>query len=369
MRIGAGLIGCFVIALVLFDAFHTIVLARRTSRSLRITRAFYKLTWAPVAAAAKRIRSGQRRESFLGIYGPLSLLTLFGVWAILLVAGFGLLQWSLSFSQGGGVSDFWSDLYWSATTLFTVGTGEPHNPASRLVTVVEGGTGFLLLGLVISYLPVFYQAFSKREVQISLLDARGGSPPDACDLLRVDVLNPDRMERYLQKSEEWAAEILENLLSFPMLAWFRSHHVNQSWLSALTARADCAAVICLCAEGDLHTQSEMMLAMSRHVLVDVCGVFALKRAPLTRRELSPSDLEALRKAVAGREKSLDPGRLNGTDLHGIAEMYEPYAQAIADYLLMSLPPWTRGPGHTENWRIPSPAGQEEKFAVSDPFQS
>ncbi|HWF07942.1 MAG TPA: potassium channel family protein [Bryobacteraceae bacterium] len=368
MRFMAAIAGCLVVVLVLADAFHTIVLARRTRQSFRITRLFYKLTWTPFAAAAKHIRSGQRREGFLGVYGPLSLLLLFALWAIFLVAGFALLQWAIGLRAGGRELSLGDDLYLSATTLFTLGTGDPLNTGSRIVTVIEGGTGFMLLGLVIGYLPVFYQAFSEREVQISLLDARAGSPPAAAELLRLDVSDPGRIERYLERSEKWAAEILESHLSFPMLAWFRSHHANQSWLSALTALADCAAVISLCAEGDLKIQAELTLAMGTHALADIRGIFDRDDVKRHADRLSDADISAIREVLGNREP-LDSDRLDSKELRRRIGMYESHAQALSAYLLMGLPSWTSQDGSRENWRTAQKPGNKDSFTVSDPFRS
>src|SRR5882672_4436854 len=83
------------IGIVLWDAFEVIVLPRRVTRRWRLSRLFYRLTWRPWAAVARRVASRARRESFLGFYGPLSLVFLLVLWAASLVLGFGLLQWSL----------------------------------------------------------------------------------------------------------------------------------------------------------------------------------------------------------------------------------------------------------------------------------
>ena len=45
--------------------------------------------------------------------------------------------------------------------------------------MAEAGIGLGLLAIVIGYLPIIYQAFSRRETSIVLLDARAGSPPTA----------------------------------------------------------------------------------------------------------------------------------------------------------------------------------------------
>src|SRR5690348_15965888 len=105
--------------------------------------------------------------------------------------------------------------------------------------------GFGFLAVVIGYLPVLYQAFSRREVHNSLLDARAGSPPTALGLSTRYDLKTRRAEldQVMAAWELWAAELLESHLSFPQLGYFRSQHDRQSWVSALCAVLDANAVL------------------------------------------------------------------------------------------------------------------------------
>jgi hypothetical protein len=363
-------IGAFLlIAVVLVDAFNTVILVRRTRRPLQFTRVLYRLTWPPFAAVGRRIQSSEAREGFLSIFGPLSLAVILAVWAAGLVLGFGLLQWAAGLQSGKVPPGFANDLYISATTLFTMDSGDPRNTLSKWLTAVEAGLGFSLLGLLLGYLPVLYQAFSRRELQISLLDARAGSPPSTLQLLQVDISNPARIERYMETWERWAAEILENQLSFPMMAWFRSHHANQSWLTALTAVIDCAAVVSLCAEGDLKTQAGFTFAMGRHALVDIAGILDLKPPPASHPldRLPQAAFPDLRRTLESNAAPLLPDRLSEDELSSLREMYEPYAQALSFFLLMALPRWTSSDDILENWKVPR-RKEGIPFAVSDPFR-
>src|SRR4029079_19535049 len=103
--------------------------------------------------------------------------------------------------------------------------------------------GFSFLALVIGYLPVFYQSLSRREVLISMLDDRAGSPPSAGEALRraAQARDLDRLPALLAEGERWAAEVLESHLSYPVLSFYRSQHDNQSWVVTLTALLDTAA--------------------------------------------------------------------------------------------------------------------------------
>src|SRR5213079_306527 len=153
----------------------------------------------------------------------------------------------------------------------------PRTPIAKTLTVIEAGTGFAFLALVIGYFPVIYQAFSRREMAISLLDARAGSPPTAGELLwryRWDK-SGDALAELLREWERWAADVLESHLSYPALAYFRSQHYNQSWLGALTTILDASALIMVGRErgGHCARQAALTFAMARHALVDLAQVF------------------------------------------------------------------------------------------------
>ena len=237
------------IFLVLMDAFETMLLPRRVKRPFRFARAFYVYSWTPWAAAARMFLPQKRRDTFLSLFGPLSILVLLGLWAFGLIMGFGLLHWALGTPLGshGEAARLGVYAYFCGVTFFTLGYGDvtPVEPLGRILAVVETGIGFGFLAVVISYLPVLYQAFSRREVTISLLDARAGSPPTAGTLLgrRCTCGNVDLLGQFLAEWERWAAEVLESHISFPVLSFYRSQHDNQSWLAALTAILDTSALV------------------------------------------------------------------------------------------------------------------------------
>src|SRR5207248_11241766 len=145
MALLIGFFGVLLIAGVLWDVFETIVLPRRVTRRVRLTRLFYRFTWNPWWAIARVIRKKKRRETFLGIYGPLSLLVLLTVWAASVVFGFALLHWAIG-SEIGPVNHagtFFTDFYYSGTTFFTLGLGDvtPLGAAARAITVIEASIG------------------------------------------------------------------------------------------------------------------------------------------------------------------------------------------------------------------------------------
>ena len=122
---------------------------------------------------------------------------------------------------------------------------------------------------------MLYQAFSHREVTITLLDARAGSPPTAAQLLiRIARQgNLAALDRFLGEWERWAAEVLESHVSFPVLSFYRSQHDNQSWLAAITAMLDASALVVAAVPKQDRSQAWMAFAMGRHVVVDLAQAF------------------------------------------------------------------------------------------------
>src|SRR5438445_1994292 len=355
MRVWAGIAGAVLVAVVLWDAFETIVLPRRVTRRVRLTRFFYRATWRPFAASARLVHAGGRREAYLGFYGPLSLLLLLVLWAAALVLGFGLLQYAAgsAASLTNETARLTTDVYLSGTTFFTLGLGDvaPQGTFARVLTVVESGLGFGFLAIVIGYFPVLYQAFSRREVSISLLDARAGSPPSAAELLRRHggPGGAAALERLLTEWERWAAELLETHLSYPLLAYFRSQHTNQSWLAALTTVLDTSALVMVGIEGGCARQARLTFAMARHAVVDLTHVF---NTPPTAGPVDRLPAAALPRLEAALS-ALDLPRAGGTVGAKLAEVrrsYEPYVATLSRFLLLPLPEWDYETGRRDNWQ-------------------
>ena len=329
------------------------------TRHFRLAVLFYRVTWVAWRSVAKGRQSKKGRDALLSYYGPLSLLMLFAFFAVVLVFGFALIHFGDGARFTGSLlpSHFGNALYMSGTTLFTLGLGDitPVTPLGRLVTVLEAGIGFGFLALVIGYLPVLYQAFSRREVTISLLDARAGSPPTAFELLRRHAGRNDQgldaLTTVLHDWEHWAADLMESHLSYPVLAYFRSQHDNQSWIGSLTAVLDVCSLAMVGLEGMCQYQARMTFAIARHALVDLSQVFA---APPDRdgasSRLQAEDLEAIRRQLQGAGMKLTVGDAADAELLRLRGLYEPYAMALARHLRLELPPWIKREAVKDNWQ-------------------
>jgi hypothetical protein len=358
MQFAALIGGVLCLGTVLLDAFQTIILPRRPRGRFRVTRFFYLLTWMPWVAVTRRIPSRRARETMYSIYGPLSLILLLVLWAVMLVSGFALLYYSMGSpfvdQMGSGFSRLRTDLYVSGTTLFTLGLGDvlPRSLHARELLVLESGMGLGFVALVIGYLPVFYGAFSRREVNIALLDARAGSPPTATELLRRHSFEggAEALGKLFEEWERWAAELLESHLSYPNLCYYRSQHDNQSWLSALTAILDTCSLQISSIRGPAARQAQLTFAIARHALVDLSQVFSQKPCKPLEERLPTEVFQSMCSQLSTAGVNLCGDAASSVRLEELRGLYEPYAWALGQHLRMDLPPWVPAPRAKDSWQ-------------------
>lgn len=304
------------------------------------------------------MRNQKRREKYLGAFGPLSLLLLLAIWAAGLIVGYAMVHWGLEtkLNLPDETGKFAAYLYISGETFFTLGYGDivAQFPLGRALAVIEAANGFGLLAIVIGYLPVLYGAFSRREVNIALLDARAGSPSSAAEMLRrygesgyLSDLNV-----VLHEWEHWSAELLESHLSYPVLCYFRSQHDNQSWLSSLTTILDTCALLLVGVGNTTTWQAKLTFAMARHAVVDIAQIFRAdpSNPKLKLDRLLLGDLERIREILARYDMDLNDGEEAEAKLAALRAMYEPFVCALSEMLLMPLPLWVVGEDAIDNWK-------------------
>ena len=356
IKILATVAGFILFFAILRDSFETIILPRRVTRRFRLSRWFYLSTWSLWSTIARKIRQGNRRETYLSYYGPLSLLLLLAAWAFFLILAYALFQWGVSdpLQAPEKQQTFWTYMYMSGTTFVTLGYGDvvPLSLLGRSLAVAEAGTGFLFLALIIGYVPVIYQSFSRRETQISLLDARAGSPPSASEMLRRHYRDRtiNELGQFLGTWERWCAEVLESHLSYPVLTYYRSQHERQSWLAALTTILDTCALLIVGFEGVSPLIVRPTFAIARHTAVDLAQIYGTPPLDPKLNRLSKDDFVRLRDALAdvGLVFHVEEGAEKR--LYEIRRSYEPFVNALADHLLVNLPPWIPAAKTVDDWQ-------------------
>jgi voltage-gated potassium channel Kch len=352
-----AILGVILVFLVLWDTFETIVIPKLVERRFRLSTLYYRSVWRIWHFLIDRLPDGGARSAALMSFGAFSIIFLFIVWATALVFGYSLVHLGLS-DLGTGVS-FARYIYFSGETFFTLGYGDmvAVSDIGRFVSIAEVGTGFGFLALVISYIPILYQAFAKREHFIMKMDSRFGSVPTAGEALRrfggEGAMRS--MRGYLSDAETWSAEQLEGYLSYPILAYYRSQHETQSWLSALTAVLDLCSLVLAGAdpvedwEMELSFQARATFAMARHVVVDLSYVFDDPPAGDTPSRMTPDDCKRL---TAGLDAAFGGVRKDFVKrLDEYRAMYEPYLIGLARDLHIALPAWTAQDDSADNWQL------------------
>jgi hypothetical protein len=360
MQIFALILGIFLIATILLDAFETIVLPRTVRRAVRLTTGYFWL----MSIAYTRLggmRKCPRRQTILNGFAPMMLIGLIGLWALSMIVGFALILYGAgqplvtSQSMGG----FEEVLYFSGVTFFTLGFGDviPSSGVGRLLSVCEAGVGFGFLALIIAYIPVIYSAFSRREIQMLLLDSKAGSEPTATELLRRHgaAKAMPALTEMLKDWERFSAELLEAYLSYPVLAYYRSQHDDQSWLRSLTAIMDVCALIEAGFEGEpewecaLCFQAQATFAMARHVVVDLAYILnALPQMPAGDR-LTPDGFRAICEVLKSSGLSLNQTEKSQASIRETRALYEPFVNGLGNELIMDLPNWFTEEHIKDNW--------------------
>lgn len=355
VRIVVGLLGGVLVTLMILEIFLAFLVPQRVRRGPRLVRSVRDLGWRPLRRFARRLPD-RTADTILGLYGPLSLVLNLALWMLGLVVGYAALQWAggSQLAAGGAVS-FGHDLYFSAATLVSSGTAglAAQTGFARAIQVIDAGSGLLTLAIVIGYLPALFQAYSKREATVSQLDARAGSPPTAGRLVTRAARHGgwSSVNAYLGEWEPWTAELMESHLSYPVLASFRSQHVNQSWLAAMCAVLDSSALTVAAAPTGTVDRARYTFAIARHAVADLSYTFRTAPTPPDADRLPPAQLAQLLADLreVGVEIAADLDTVTER-LDRLRALYEPYLHALSVHLALTLPPWTAPESPTDNWR-------------------
>ncbi|MFN8139204.1 MAG: potassium channel family protein [Fimbriimonadales bacterium] len=359
MGIAIAILGILVILLVFADIFATIIEPRTVERPFSLTAIYYRLSWKATRVIAKTVRAMPgRREGLLSKFGPASLIGLLILWAALLISGFAAVLYGFEIPLSDAQeTSFGSYLYVCAVTFFTLGYGDmtAQTGIGRAVAVIAAGTGFGMLAMVISYIPVLYQAFSKRESTALLLDARAGSPPTAGELLRRYAGDEtEGLEQLFETFEKWCANLLESFLSYPMLAMYRSQHEKLSWFACLTAILDATAFVqAAYEEADsgcrrLRRQAELTFAIARHLVVDLAFILNVEPMKGGADRLSAEEFSRfVAHLQADGTKVRDDAHAR---LSALRHKYEPYLNSLSREMILALPPWLPEPTSKDSWQ-------------------
>ncbi len=230
------IVGFVIVVAVLDAAVRTFVLPRPAG--VLLSRLLARIMRLVFDALARLARSYDGQDRAMALYGPVTLLAFPVAWLIGVMAGFGAMYHATSIIG-------WRDgIRLSGSALFTLGFAPPTNGISVAMVFAEAAIGLLLIALLVAYLPTIYGAFSRREIAVTQLSVRAGSPPTPGELFsrahRAQFT--DHLEDLWQTWELWFVELEETHTSLGILPFFRSPNPDRSWLTASGCVLDAAAI-------------------------------------------------------------------------------------------------------------------------------
>jgi hypothetical protein len=275
-------LGAIIVVSTFVDIFQSVVVPRPTRGSLRLAPFLLDGMWPLWKWIALRLPSAKYRAALLGYYAPMTVVILLLVWALALILGYGLLFLALQSELQPRVHDLGTALYFAGTSLLTLGYGDivATGGITRILALCAGASGIVLASSVISMFFSLYSSLGHREVFVTMLHNRAGSPPSGLTLLetyaRLKML--EELPGFLAEWEEWSTEVLIGSLSYPVLPYFRSTRPYESWVSALGALLDAATLIISCIEDGPAGPAHLLYKSGCQLVNDLKDYFKISPA-------------------------------------------------------------------------------------------
>ena len=289
---------------------------------------------------ARFARSFEAKDAILAAAAPAALVTQLFVWGAAFIVGFGLMLQSTTHNLANG-------LLQALGSVFTVGAIHPGGAENLTLDVAAGAVWVVVVALQIAYLPALYGAFSQREALVAMLESRAGVPAWGPELLArhqlvgiIDTL-PDLYSAW----EEWAAAVAESHTTYPVMLMFRSPEPWFSWLLALLAVLDGAAMHLALSPATASSNARLCLRMGFTCLDRIGSMLGwhldpdpLPEAPiaLTFGEFE-SAVKMLEEVGFPIERTAEEA---WPDFHGWRVNYEAVAYRLADRLVVPPAPWS-----------------------------
>jgi hypothetical protein len=218
----------------------TIIVPRKTGS--RLTRLVDRAVTGAFRLIAGPIGDYDIRDRVLSGQAAVILLVQLAMWLVIFYTGFALLVWPLT----ANITTAFSTV---GPALWTFGSADAHGFYEKALLDTAAMAGLVTVTLQIAYLPHLYAAFNRRENEIALLNSRAGSPSWGPELLArthyalgSGTSTLDTLPELYGQWERWAADVAESHVTYSPLVWFRSPDPLASWVTALLAVLDSAAL-------------------------------------------------------------------------------------------------------------------------------
>jgi hypothetical protein len=293
--------GLLLLILAYWDLFETVVVPRPTPGWFRISRYIVRGSWR----AIRGLRDGRlsrANDRALGLFAPAVTVAMLATWLLTLIFGFGLIMWGLRDELRPVPSDLGTALYFAATSLLTIGYGDivAVEAPARIVMITAAVSGLGAVALVVTFLFSLYGSYQRREVQVVVLQAAAGGPPSAVTLLETyaHLHLVGRLPQLFVDWEQWAVEVLDSHVAYPLLGYFRSSHDNLSWISALGTVLDAASLVLTTIKDVPRGEAKLFKRVGTHLVEDIYNI-GFRLGEPTSLDRSDFDAACARLAEAG----------------------------------------------------------------------
>lgn len=353
----------------------TLVTPRGNSWGLRVAILVNRSVRLVCVAIARPIRSYKRKDAVLATMAPVALLGQLAVFLGMFLVGYAI-------ALSGYTSSFGGALKLSASQLFTAGLAHVGGPGNSALEVLAAVTGAVTIALQIGYLPVIYQAFNRRESLVTLMESRAGIPAWGPELLvrHQLVASLDVLPSLYRDWETWSADLAESHVSYPILLYFRSPEPGYSFVLALLAVLDAAALQLALMPTSAPTEARFCLRMGFTALRRIAQVLGWTFDPdphpdsglqLTYEEFAYA-VDLISNAGIPLERTAEEA---WPHFQGWRVNYESLAYRLADRVVAPRAPWSGDRRHlSEELMLPnrpphrSPGGgttDETRFRPSE----
>ena len=337
------LLGIFLLALALWDLFQTVVVPRPTPGWFRIGRYLVRGSWRALLVLRDG-RAGRSTDRVLGLFAPAATVTLLVAWLLTMIVGYGLVLYSIRDELRPVPPDLGTTIYFAATSVLTLGFGDivADGMAARAVITVAAISGLGAVALVVTFLFSLYGSYQRREVRVVTLQAAAGAPPSAVALLEtyahLDLT--DQLALLFREWQDWAAEVLDSHVAFPVLGYFRSSHDDLSWISALGTVLDASSLVLTTIEDVPRGDAKLFKRMGTHLVEDISNLGFGDGHPA---DLDRSSFDAACDRLEGAGYRLAPRDVAWPAFEAARATYATALAAMASYWATPAAQWLGDP--------------------------
>jgi hypothetical protein len=339
VRILVFLFGVGIVIATVLSAIRTFVLPR--SVTVKLSRFVFVVSRFCFDLWTRRATTYEERDRAMALYAPITLLILPAVWLIIVLIGYMGMFWAL------GVDSWRAAFEVSGSSLLTLGFARVESLAATILSFSEAAIGLILVALLISYLPTMYSAFSRRELAVTMLEVRAGSPPSAIELFaRYQRLNRlDLLHDLWVTWEAWFADIEETHTSLSALTFFRSPQPDHSWMTAAGAILDAAALAASTLDLPRDVQADLCIRAGYLSLQRIAGFFRIgynpKPSPDDPISISREEFDEACEQLVQAGVPLKPNRDKAwRDFRGWRVNYDRPLLALARITMAPYAPWS-----------------------------